>query len=93
MFHPEETEHFGMTVVEAMDSGLVPLVVAKGGLTEIVKDGQNGYTWQTTEELVAKTQLLLASPEALQKMSHLSQDSSQNFSKKSFEEKLLNLIN
>ena len=90
--HPEETEHFGMTVVEAMDSGAVPLVVAKGGLTEIVTDSQNGYLWQTIEELVAKTQLLLASPQTLKELSEKARESSQSFSKQIFEAKLLDLI-
>lgn len=90
--HPEETEHFGMTVVEAMASSLVPVVIAKGGLTEIVSDNKNGYTWQTIDELVAKTELLMATPDDLQKMSQISRESSQEFSKKAFETKLLNLI-
>lgn len=90
--HPEETEHFGMTVVEAMDSGLVPLVVAKGGLTEIVTESVNGFTWQTIEQLVAKTQLLLATPTDLKELSKVAHSSSQVFSKENFESKFLSLI-
>ncbi len=90
--HPEQTEHFGMTVVEAMDSGLVPLVVAKGGLTEIVTESINGFTWQTLAELVAKTQLLITTPSDLIKLSKAAHDSAQVFSKENFEIKFLNLI-
>lgn len=90
--HPEETEHFGMTVVEAMDSGLVPLVVAKGGLTEIVTESVNGFTWQTIDELVAKTQLLLGAPADLKELSRVAHSSSQVFSKENFESKFLGLI-
>lgn len=93
MSHPEETEHFGMTVVEAMASGLVPVVISKGGLTEIVKDKENGFTWQSIEELVAKTQLLLASSAELDKLSVSSRESSTQFSKKVFEDKIITLIN
>lgn len=92
MTHPEETEHFGMTVVEAMASGLVPVVISKGGLTEIVKDAINGFTWQSIEELVAKTQLLLASSSELNKLSISSKESSTQFSKKVFEDKIVSLI-
>ena len=92
LFHPEETEHFGMSVVEAMASGAVPLVVAKGGLTEIVSDSKNGYTWQNLDELIAKTQLLLATPQNLKKLSIEAQNYSQVFSKEKFEAKLLDLI-
>ena len=93
LVHPEQTEHFGMTVVEAMASGLVPLVVTKGGLTEIVSDGKNGYTWQTLDQLVAKTQLLFATPQDILTLSKNAQESSKLFSKQIFEEKLISLIN
>lgn len=90
--HPEETEHFGMSVVEAMASGAVPLVVTRGGLTEIVSDSKNGYTWQNIDELVAKTQLLLATPKDMEKLSTEVITYSQLFSKEKFENQLLNLI-
>lgn len=90
--HPEQTEHFGMTVVEAMDSGAVPMVVARGGLTEIVTDSKNGFVWQTLEELTAKTQLLFGTPNELKEMSHQAHLTSQNFSKEIFEQHLLDLI-
>ena len=67
--NPEKTEHFGMTVVEAMASGAVPVVVSKGGLTEIVEDDKNGYLWDSISELVAKTHSLMSSPEILEKLS------------------------
>lgn len=90
--HPEQTEHFGMTVVEAMDSGLAPLVVAKGGLTEIVTESVNGFTWQTIDELISKTQILIATPADLDKLSKAAHSSSQVFSKENFESKFLSLI-
>lgn len=89
---PEQTEHFGMTVVEAMDSGLVPLVVAKGGLTEIVDNEKNGFLWQTIDELAAKTHLLIATPKTLMEMSEKAHESAQAFSKEVFAERLLKLI-
>lgn len=50
--HPEDAEHFGISIVEAMSSGAVPLVYADGGPREFI-DGRNGTLWTTTEELVA----------------------------------------
>ncbi len=35
-FHPREGEHFGMSIVEAMSAGLIPVVPAVGGQTEFV---------------------------------------------------------
>jgi glycosyltransferase involved in cell wall biosynthesis len=36
--HPERFEHFGITVVEAMSSGLIPIVFHLGGPAEILGD-------------------------------------------------------
>lgn len=35
-------EGFGISVVEAMARGCIPITFRKGGLTEIIKDGKNG---------------------------------------------------
>ncbi|MEK6572054.1 MAG: glycosyltransferase, partial [Bacteroidota bacterium] len=52
---PERVEHFGMTTVEAMSTGCIPVVCNKGGQKEIVQHGLNGYLWNTIDELVART--------------------------------------
>jgi len=90
--HPENTEHFGMTVVEAMASGLVPVVIAKGGIPEIILDGIDGYLWTTIDELVFKTKSLIDSPDDLKRMSQRAITKCQKFSKSNFEQDLLNLI-
>jgi len=51
---PYRVEHFGITTVEAMAAGCVPVVIDKGGLREIVRRGV-GERWSTVEELVQKT--------------------------------------
>ncbi|MEI8067709.1 MAG: glycosyltransferase family 4 protein [Candidatus Shapirobacteria bacterium] len=91
--HPENTEHFGMTVVEAMASGLVPVVVAKGGIPEIISNGADGYLWKDIDELVSKTKKLINSPKDLEEMSQKALIKCHEFSKDNFEEKLLCLIN
>lgn len=90
--HPENTEHFGITVVEAMASGLVPVVISKGGIPEIVDNGVNGYLWQSIDELVSKTKNLIDNPDTLKLMSQQSILNCQQFSKNNFEKKLLNVI-
>src|SRR5699024_11124336 len=52
---PEKMEHFGITTIEAMSNGAVPVVINKGGQRETVLDGVTGYTWNTEEECVEKT--------------------------------------
>lgn len=48
-------EHFGITTVEAMSAGDIPVVFAGGGQPEIVEDGKNGFLWKTIDELLDKT--------------------------------------
>jgi len=90
--HPEETEHFGITIVEAMASGLVPVVVNKGGIPEIVTNGINGYLWDSFEELISKTELLFESPELVKTLSIESQKASTKFSKEVFQKQFVDLI-
>jgi glycosyltransferase involved in cell wall biosynthesis len=49
--HPADIEHFGITTVEAMNDGIVPIVIDKGGQQEIVNHGINGYRWLNPAEL------------------------------------------
>lgn len=67
--YPEYAEHFGISTVEAMGGGAVPVVINAGGQAEIVEDGKNGFLWNTVEELIEKTQQLIKSEELLEKMS------------------------
>jgi len=60
---PENAEHFGISTVEAMGAGAVPVVINAGGQKEIVTR-DSGLVWNTKEELVKKT-LQLIKDEAL----------------------------
>lgn len=91
--HPEMTEHFGMTVVEAMASGAVPIVVNRGGLTEIVTPNDTGFLWNTVDELVSTTNNLIESPSSIRDISQRCIIASKSFSKSNFEHQLLKLIN
>ena len=52
---PWASEHFGMTTVEAMAGGCVPVVIDRAGQREIVRDGVDGFRWSTPDELLART--------------------------------------
>lgn len=56
---PRWMEHFGISTVEAMSAGAVPVVFSGGGQPEIVSDGENGFMWDTQEQLVKKTNRLM----------------------------------
>jgi glycosyltransferase involved in cell wall biosynthesis len=53
--NPLDMEHFGMTTVEAMSCGCIPIVINKAGQTEIVQHGISGFLWNSLDELVAFT--------------------------------------
>jgi glycosyltransferase involved in cell wall biosynthesis len=53
-------EHFGITTVEAMAAGCVPVVIDKAGQREIVRHGTDGYRWTTLAELEALTRTVAA---------------------------------
>lgn len=66
---PEKAEHFGISTVEAMGSGAVPVVINSGGQMEIVIDGKSGYLWNTLEDFILKTNNLIEDEKLLKKMS------------------------
>ncbi len=49
--HPERMEHFGITTVEALAAGCVPIVYNGGGLSEIIKNGDNGFLFSEKDQL------------------------------------------
>lgn len=58
--NPELTEHFGISTVEAISAGCLPLVVPYGGQREIIADP--AYHWENIPELVQKTTQFIAHP-------------------------------
>ena len=61
---PWNQEHFGMTTVEAMAGGCVPVVIDRAGQKEIVRDGVDGFRWATPEQWAERT-VRVATDEAL----------------------------
>ncbi len=52
--HPMKYEHFGISVVEAMASGLIPVVHRSGGpWTDIVEFGRYGFGFRDEDEAVS----------------------------------------
>jgi glycosyltransferase involved in cell wall biosynthesis len=78
---PELAEHFGITTVEAMAAGCVPVVINKGGQAEIVRHGVDGFLWDTLEELKAHTLSLASDSELRARMSESARARSEHFSK------------
>jgi glycosyltransferase involved in cell wall biosynthesis len=89
---PTKMEHFGITTVEAMAAGCVPVVIKKGGQIEIVEEGVSGLFWESKEELANKTMILVEDPEKMVKLSDQAIEKSKYFSKEAFKENILKLI-
>lgn len=61
--HPHTQEHFGISTVEAMSAGAVPLVYGSAGPAEIVGGVSQIRPWTSLEELLADTRSVAALPE------------------------------
>ena len=57
---PEEAEHFGITIVEAMSAQCVPLAFNAGGPREFITHGVDGFLYGSREELAAITRQLFS---------------------------------
>lgn len=79
--HPEKMEHFGITTVEASAAGAVPIVIAKGGQKEIVKEGKSGLLWYTKTQLYESTLALVNDAPRLHSLSKAAITNSRKFSK------------
>lgn len=84
---PWNFEHFGITTVEAMAAGCVPVVIDKAGQQEIVRHGVDGYRWGNLRELEAHTRALVADESLRERMGRSSVERAQQFSEQAFAER------
>jgi glycosyltransferase involved in cell wall biosynthesis len=81
---PIKFEHFGITTVEAMASGCVPVVIGKGGQPEIVRNGETGFLWLTIDDLKTHTLKLIHDPRMRQQFSLAAESKSHYYDKEHF---------
>ena len=86
---PQRVEHFGITLVEAMAGGAVPVAYCAGGHKEIVTNGTNGYLWEKISELHKYTKITRSN---LRYLSKSAQESSKKFSYENFEKNIKELL-
>jgi len=90
--HPEKVEHFGISLVEAMAAGCVPVVISKGGVREIIKTERGGFLWSKKEDLLKITLGLIKNPVKIEKFSEEVVKSSRRFSKDVFNQEINRLV-
>lgn len=88
---PTKMEHFGISTVEAMAGGCVPVVIKKGGQLEIVEDKKSGFFWENLEEFENLTLGLIRDEGLREKVSKEASKRASFFSKKIFQEKILEI--
>src|SRR2546427_5154042 len=76
--HCAQNEHFGITIVEAMAAGCIPLVHDSGGPREIVSDAV-GFKWNSIDEAVAKVSSLIEDDGLRRKLSNAAISRAQQF--------------
>ncbi|HKR74638.1 MAG TPA: glycosyltransferase [Candidatus Nitrosocosmicus sp.] len=82
-FHPREGEHFGMSIVEAMSAGLIPVVPAIGGQSEFVpKQFQYGSLDDAVQ--IVSSLLTDTSTEEMAKESNKMSNIAKNFSETNY---------
>lgn len=92
IIHPERAEHFGITTIEAMACGAVPVVIGLGGQKEIVNNGVNGFLWTSENELKEKTMMIIKDEKLKSSLSNKAILKSKDFSLEVFERKLDELL-
>jgi len=91
--NPKQVEHFGMSTIEAMSYGLIPFVVPKGGLKEIISNTENGFYFSTPQDLAKKSQATMELPaKEIIKLRQAAYDQSKNFSLERFCSTIDNMI-
>ena len=89
---PEKLEHFGISTVEAMAYGVVPVVINKGGQKEMIEQGVTGYLWNTEEECIERTKRLIQAEKMRKEMAKRAAKESDKYSMEMFFKRNQNLF-
>lgn len=90
--NPIRFEHFGITTVEAMAAGCVPVVIAKAGQLEVVEHDRSGLLWNDLSELVDCTLRVINQPDLRASLQKGAIAQARVFSEECFKRRLLELI-
>lgn len=79
--YPQQAEHFGIVIVEAMSHAIVPLAFNAGGPQEIITHS-SGLLWDDLDDLVQKTLDLTHNPQKLKNFSQKAKNRAKFFNSK-----------
>ncbi len=89
--HSAENEHFGITIVEAMAAGCVPVVHDSGGPREIVSEDV-GYRWSKVDEAAKQIAQILGDDVLRETLSKAAASRAMLFSPEHFEKRIESLF-
>lgn len=85
---PEKVEHFGISTIEAMASGAIPVVINKGGQKEILEGKLSNLLWKTEADTIKITAELLKSEEKRDDFKKIIKDRLIHFDQPEFEQRV-----
>lgn len=89
--HSCECEAFGMTIVEAMASGCIPVVRDAAGPKEIITP-ESGFLWRSTNEAVEHIARILSDDQLQRKLSLNAIKRARRFDVQSYKRRLIEII-
>lgn len=90
---PASEEHFGISVVEGQSTGVIPIVLDRGGLGDIVRSGKDGFLEKTPPDIGKRTVQIFKSPESAKKrISDEAVRGSDRFSDANFASKISRIV-
>ena len=89
---PVRAEHFGITTVEAMSAGVVPVVFNAGGQSAIVSDGLDGFLFDDPERWRSATMVLVGQPDLRAEMAAAAMRRASRFGRDAFADRVEHLL-
>ena len=89
---PDRFEHFGITTVEAMSAGAVPVVIAKAGQLEVVEHGVSGFHFDSLAQLERFTERLVDDTAKRTRMAEAARARAEHFGTEAFAAHLRELV-
>jgi glycosyltransferase involved in cell wall biosynthesis len=90
--HPDRFEHFGITTVEAMSAGVVPVVIGRAGQLELFESGRAGFHAADLDEMIAHTRTLITDPQRRAELSVAAAQAAERFERPAFAARLRALV-
>lgn len=90
--NPEKLEHFGISLIESMAAGAVPVVFGAGGYKEIITNGENGFLYDNKNELIKITKRVISEKGLFKKISNNAIYTSRKYSYEKFKEEFNKFI-